>query len=271
MVPLDAVATNFLRSWLGEPPGPELLALHHALLHPRPGLWGDDLRNPRSVVLIREGDGQLEAFGAGEPEPALGWLAWQGKAVSLIAPPRWRYRLSGWVGAFGWAEVETWSLAERNRVPFVPRSRRQSIETRRLTPDDAEAFAAIAPEWALRSWGSFARLIEHGAAFGVPLGSGAGFASLAWTFDESSRFDAIGVFTVPKFRRLGLARAASTALLAHIVYRRGKAPLWSTTAENLGSLALVQSLGFSMRSTEPLLHWRPRPGAFALARRVSWQ
>jgi GNAT superfamily N-acetyltransferase len=269
MVPLDSVAVNFLRSWLGEPPGPELLALHHAMIHPRPGLWGDDARTPRSVVLIREGDNQLEAFGAGEPEPALGWLAGHGRAVSLIAPPLWRYRVSGWVGAFEWAEVETWSLAQQNRVPFVPRSRRRSIEARPLTLADAGAFAEVAPAWALRSWGSFASLIEHGAAFGVPHGSG--FVSLAWIFDESSRFDAIGIFTVPKFRRLGLARAASTTLLGHIIDRRSKAPLWSTTAENPASLALVQSLGFSMRSTEPLLRWRPRPGAFALAQQVGRQ
>jgi len=85
--------------------------------------------------------------------------------------------------------------------------------------------------------GSFPQLIEHGAAFGVPYGDG--FASLAWTFDESARFDSIGIFTVPKFRRLGLARASATALMGHIVYRRKKSPLWSTTAENPASQKLA--------------------------------
>ena len=269
LVPLDSVARNFLRSWLGEPPGPELLALHHALIHPVPGLWGDDLRTPRSVVLVREGDNQLEAFGAGEPEPALGWLAGHGRAVSLISPPRWRYRVGGWVGAFKWAAVETWSLAERNRLPFVPVSQRRAIAARPLTRADAEAFAAIAPAWALGSWGSFAALIEHGAAFGVPRGDG--FLALAWILNESARFDAVGVFTAPKFRRLGLARAAATALMSQIVYRRRKTPVWSAAAENAGSHALALALGFSMRSTQPLLRWRPRPGAFTRARQVSRQ
>src|SRR5437016_14120473 len=85
MVPLDPLAVRSLRSWLGEPAGPGLLALHHALTYQRPGLWGDHARVPRSVVLLREGDDQLEAFGAGEPEPAVAWLAGQGRAVSLVA------------------------------------------------------------------------------------------------------------------------------------------------------------------------------------------
>ena len=84
MVPLDSLAVRSLRSWLGEPSGPGVLALHHALAYQRPGLWGDHPRVPRSVVLVREGDDQLEAFGAGEPEPAVAWLAGQGRAVSLV-------------------------------------------------------------------------------------------------------------------------------------------------------------------------------------------
>src|SRR4051812_21696003 len=75
MVPLDPTAVRSLRSWPGEPPCPGLLALRHALDYSRPGLWGDDAKRPRSVVLLRAGDGRREAFGAGEPGPAVGWLA----------------------------------------------------------------------------------------------------------------------------------------------------------------------------------------------------
>src|SRR3954462_12783426 len=110
MVPLDPLAVRSLRSWLGEPSGPGLLALHHALAYQRPGLWGDHARVPRSVVLVREGDDQLEAFGAGEPEPAVGWLAGQGRAVSLVAPSAWREAVGARVGAIEQVAVETWTI-----------------------------------------------------------------------------------------------------------------------------------------------------------------
>ena len=51
------------------------LALEHALAFRRPGLWGDAARDPRSLVWLREGDGQWEAFGAGRCAPAVEWLA----------------------------------------------------------------------------------------------------------------------------------------------------------------------------------------------------
>src|SRR3954447_16231553 len=110
MVPLDPLAVRSLRSWLGEPSGPALLALHHALAYQRPGLWGDHARVPRSVVLVREGDDQLEAFGAGEPEPAVGWLAAEGRAVSLVAPSAWREAVGARVGAIEQVAVETWTI-----------------------------------------------------------------------------------------------------------------------------------------------------------------
>src|SRR5947208_7862144 len=95
MVPLDPLAVRSLRSWLGEPSGPGLLALHHALAYQRPGLWGDHARVPSSVVLVREGDDQLEAVGAGEAEPAVALLAGQGRAVCLVAPAAWRNGVGG--------------------------------------------------------------------------------------------------------------------------------------------------------------------------------
>src|SRR3954452_7516461 len=110
MVPLDPLAVRSLRSWLGEPSGPGLLALHHALAYQRPGLWGDHARVPRSVVLVREGDDQLEAFGEGGPEPAGAWLAGQARPVSLVAPATWREALDTRVGANEQAAIETWTI-----------------------------------------------------------------------------------------------------------------------------------------------------------------
>ena len=98
-------------------------------------------------------------------------------------------------------------------------------------------------------------LIAHGAGFGVP--HGRGFAALAWVFDQAGDFDAIGVSTVPRFRRLGLGRAAASALIMHILQWRGKVPLWSTTPDNAASQALANSLGLSLAVTESLLRWGP--------------
>ena len=104
--------------------------------------------------------------------------------------------------------------------------------------------------------------VAFGAGFGVPYGDG--FAALAWIFDQSAGFDAIGVFTAPRYRRLGLARAAAAALISHIARRRRKVPLWSTTPDNDASLALARSLGFTAQATEALLRWPPRPRPAAL-------
>jgi GNAT superfamily N-acetyltransferase len=279
MVPLDSLAVRSLRSWLGEPPGPGLLALHHALTYQRPGLWGDHARVPRSVVLVREGDDQLEAFGAGEPEPSVAWLAGKSRAVSLVAPAAWRDAVGARVGPIEEAAIATWTidpfdlamttmLEGPEREPGAATTvataggPRRLAPTRRLTIADATGFGATAPLWALRGWGTFSALVAFGAAYGVPHGDG--FASLAWIFDQSAGFDSIGVFTVPRYRRLGLGRAAASALITHISRRRGKVPLWSTPPDNDASLALAQALGFTNQSTEALIRWPPRPKPAAL-------
>jgi GNAT superfamily N-acetyltransferase len=272
MIPLDPLVVRSLRSWLGEPSGPGLLALHHALAYQRPGLWGDHARTPRSVVLVREGDDQIEAFGAGEPEPAVAWLAGRGRSVSLFAPGSWRDAVGARVGPIEQGVIETWAIDPFDLAmvrmldapgPAADGPRRGGL-TRRLIASDAAGFAATAPAWALRGWGTFSALIAFGAGFGVPHGSA--FAALAWIFDLSTDFDALGVFTVPRYRRLGLGRAAASALIAHIARSRGKVPLWSTTSDNDASLALARSLGFAAQVTEPLIRWPPRPGLVALPR-----
>src|SRR3954454_12528199 len=108
MVPLDPSAAESVRSWLGGLRGPGLLDLRQALAYHRRGLWGDEAREPRSVLLVREWEGRLDVFGAGEPEPALGWLvcrAGAGRAVTLVAPSDWRGAVGRRVGAVEWFEA----------------------------------------------------------------------------------------------------------------------------------------------------------------------
>lgn len=282
MVPLDPAAARFVRAWLGPPEGPGLLALHHALVYHRPGLWGDAPATPRGVILVREGLTGLEAFGAGRPEPALGWLIGRRREFTLHAPEEWFDAARERLGAVDIDRVETWTgpgpgvsghgVAAARRaagaagVPGGPGARArtqaearpaaQGPVTRRLTEGDVGPVVATLPPWALRGWRSYPALIEHGAGFAVP--HGAGFASLAWVFDLAENYDALGVFTVPRFRRLGLGRAAAAALIRHVVAERGRVPLWSTAADNEPSRAMARALGFSVASEESLLRWPPR-------------
>lgn len=251
MVPLAPTAARYVRSWLGPSDGRGLLALRHALAYQLPGLWGDDPSTPHGVILIREGDGQLEAFGAGDPEPAVSWLVGHLRRFTLFAPETWLEPVQARVGEVEQDTVETWSGPALSAG--APR-----VATRRLTSHDSTAFAASVPAWGLRGWWSYSALMEHGIAFGVPHGSG--FASLAWVFDQADDYDSVGVFTMPRFRRLGLGQAAATALVGEIVHGRGQVPLWSTAPGNTPARALAGALGFAIAATEPLLHWPSRNG-----------
>jgi RimJ/RimL family protein N-acetyltransferase len=257
MVPLDPAAAWFVRSWLGPPGGPGLLALYHALVYRTPGLWGDDPRSPRSVILLRVGDGRIEAFGAGEAEPAVGWLVGFRRGFALHAPDDWHAAVRDRVGAVAFETVETWA-GPAAPPPRPAAGARPGAVVRRLAEGDAERFATAAPAWGLRGWRSFPALIGEGAAFGVP--HGPGFAALAWVFDRAEGFDALGVYTAPRFRRLGLGRAAASALVRHVVRDRDRVPLWSTRPDNEPSRALARALGFSVAAEETLVCWPSRDG-----------
>jgi len=253
MVLLDSAAIRYVRSWLGEPRGPGVLDLYHALAHQHRGLWGDDARAPHSVLLIREGNGQLEAFGGGDPEPAVGWLSRRaGQTVALLAPSDWRE-----VVGRRFKPVERSDILTLNWKPQAESSSVSPVLIRRLVMDDAKTFlkSEATPDWALFAWGSFAELIEQGAGFAVPYGDD--FAALAWIYSQTERFDAVGVSTVARFRGLGLGKAVASALVTHIVSERGKFPLWTTTATNSSSQALAASLGFSLGASETLLRFCP--------------
>ena len=227
MVPLESSTTidkSFAR--LVTPAGPGLLALRHALEFRKPGLWVDATARPESLVLVREGDGgRLEAFGAGEPEPAVDWLVGQNRDFTLLAPEDWREALNDRGGEAEWGEVETWSIKTSYR-----KTAPESVVARRLSADDRGAFLDSAPGWGLRGWGAFADLIGHGAAFGVPVGDR--FAALAWVFDGAETYDAVGAFTDARFRGLGLGKAAASALVRHVIDERRRVPLWSTRRDN---------------------------------------
>ena len=151
------------------------------------------------------------------------------------------------------SEVRTW-FDPPTRDPQGP----SPAPVRRLGPSDEKAFLSIAPDWALLGWGNFDELIRHGAAFGVPFLDG--FVSISWIFDQTPRFDALALSTVPRFRRLGLARASARALIRFSQKERSRTPLWSAHADNVPSHALALSLGFEGPTSEMLLTWPASSG-----------
>lgn len=253
MIPLGIEATDAVLAW-GDGRH-RAVALRHAAIHGRPGLWGDDPVRPSSLVWLRDGGDQWEVFAAGRAEPALDWLASTalGRPIVLAAPPAWEPVVRSRVGPQTLVErtpVQTWVRPEPLPLPA------RSVAVRPLAVEDAGAFEAVAPSWSLRSWGDFASLIERGAAFGVP--DGPRLAALAWVVESDLEFDKVGVATDPRFARLGLGRAVASALIGQIEGERARRPLWVVHPGNLGSIALAQSLGFAHRITENLLRWEVR-------------
>ena len=255
MVPLQLKVPDWVR--VSDDAPHRSTAFRHATLHQRPGLWGDQAERPTSALWLREGSaGTWEAFGAGRASPSIEWLDGRsaGRPISLLAPPSWEgpVRLLG--GRVETRTIRTMTRPESAAPPITS----HKIRARPLTLADRAAFVAAAPSWALRSWGDFAAMLAVGAAFGVP--DSGGFASLSWTYESDQDHDKIGVSTKPRFRRLGLGRAAASALVEAIIRERRKSPLWVTTPENSASLALAETLGFAAEVDETLLCWTREPG-----------
>jgi GNAT superfamily N-acetyltransferase len=235
-----------------EPASHRSTALRHAVMYDRPGLWRDDPANPSSLVWLRSGDGGgWEAFGAGEPGPALGWIEprVRGSSVALLAPSAWKDAMVRRGRIVNPAIVRTFLQFDPMKLPSV------SSQPDLLSFADARKFTSLAPHWALRSWGDFALLVEHGMALG--LRSIDGLVALAWTYESEPSYDKIGVATLPRYQRLGLGRRVASALLDRIVNDRRKDPIWVTTPENTASIALANSLGFRNPTDETLFRWTP--------------
>jgi GNAT superfamily N-acetyltransferase len=249
VVPLTSDAAQHVLAW--EDGSRRAVALHHALIRHRGELWGDHSKRPQSVVLLRPGDGQCEAFGAGAPEPAIAWLARREGPVALLAPDSWTEAVHATVGMVEHGRVQTRFRPE----PPPPGSPPPTVAARHLMVEDVERFAAVAPDWALRGWDSPAELLTQGAAFGVPFSEG--LAAVAWISELDHTIDLLSIYVVSRFRRLGLGHAVATALVDHIILNRRKCPLWVTTGDNLASRNLGRRLGFSLLFHETLFRWPP--------------
>ncbi|MDQ1110712.1 GNAT superfamily N-acetyltransferase [Microbacterium testaceum] len=115
-------------------------------------------------------------------------------------------------------------------------------KTRRLTAEDADAFAALvaaAPEDELDE--AFVEL-DHWLVFGTFVdGTLAAAASMyPW---KGTRLADLGVITLPEFRGRGLARATVLAMAADAL-ERGYEPQYRCQLDNAPSVALALASGF---------------------------
>src|SRR5262249_49500990 len=209
-------------------------------------LWGDRVQRPRSLVLARELDDRWEAFGAGEPWPALPWLL-DGDLrtrVTLVGPPSWHEAIARMDGTTEQGTLETWHPPDMVRPGALASGAEDLV--RAVEQRDQASFVASTPTWALRAWLSFGRMCRETVAFGIPLRDGRGFASVAWVYELSRPFAAVAVATRPRYQRLGLGGTVVRTLLRTMMsgpVEQRLTPIWFTEGSNTASKALAASLG----------------------------
>jgi len=159
----------------------------------------------------------------------------------LQVEPRWDDTHGG--GA-GWREALGAVLHERvnfrfDRAAFTPPAPLGGARARRATQSDYTWEGSTVPD---RYWPDAASFAEHGCGWVVEQdGTPAALAFRAFPGDDDVE---VGIETLPAFRRRGLARMAAGAMIADVV-ATGRTPVWSCRAENVGSVRLAESLGFT--------------------------
>lgn len=113
---------------------------------------------------------------------------------------------------------------------------------RRLGPEHTPRLVNLEQEtqWICDSLGGPVRAAESGLAFGAFVGPD--LASVALPYHLGNSFEDIGVITEARFRGRGLSPACAARVAADI-RSRGRTPCWSTSPDNLPSLAVAQKLG----------------------------
>jgi RimJ/RimL family protein N-acetyltransferase len=126
---------------------------------------------------------------------------------------------------------------------------------RRMTAADELAASRLDPEmaWIAGTWGGPAPLAAAGVAWAA-FACGAPIA-VAVPFYIGNHYEDIGVVTAPEHRRQGLSRSCAAAVIADI-RARGHTPTWTTSPDNISSLAVAQTLGFIQERPDVLWGFR---------------
>lgn len=113
---------------------------------------------------------------------------------------------------------------------------------RLLAPVDRHLIDALPESRAGECWGGSDVLLREGFAAGAVV-SGR-LVAVAFTSARTDRYADIGAFTVPGWRRRGMASLAA-AHVASAVQNRDLVPVWSCGADNAPSCRLARGLGFA--------------------------
>lgn len=127
---------------------------------------------------------------------------------------------------------------DRRRLAGHKEALPSEFSLRRITVDEATRFAELADSL-VYNFPSLPDFAARGIGFGIE--HGGRFVSGCSSFALSSRSLEFEIQTHPDFRRLGLAFACASAMIAHCL-ERGLEPCWD--AHNEPSSALATKLGF---------------------------
>ena len=233
------------------------LALGHALQRGQP-VWVDHAESPRCLVMERLAQSEREVFATGELGRAvLAWLSTMRGPLVLAAPPGWMQPLSNAFKASEARRLLVFEAPEGSR-PWLEPSTQRRVKVRRPARTgealawDVQAFEHLVPTWGWRSWQSPMACLVEGQAVLVPYRHQ--LVSAAWVVEDDGQRAALGVFTDPRYRQLGLATAAVSALLRDRRLRH-REPFWFTGPDNAVSAHLATRLGLTRKRSEGLLAW----------------
>jgi GNAT superfamily N-acetyltransferase len=159
-----------------------------------------------------------------------------GAAAFIEAPPVWEPMLRR-IGR----TMATWDRV----IAELPTTVRLAPSTAVLLgPSDASALAALPSEmaWIGGTWGGPDGLASAGVARGWYVG--ATLVAVAVPAHVGFKFEDVGVVTAAAYRRRGIAVSCASAVCSDI-RGRGRTPSWSTSPDNVASLAVAARLGFT--------------------------
>lgn len=170
----------------------------------------------------------------------------------LQVEPRWD--AVDWVGALG-AVLHTRVNFAFDPALFAARalgSDADGAQVRRATEADFAWAGSTVPN---RYWPDVESFLAHGCGWVAEVdGTPAALAFRAFPGDDDVE---IGIETDPAYRRRGLARLVTAAMITDVL-ATGRTPVWSCREENVGSLRLAESLGFTPSRRLPYLEVRQR-------------
>ena len=143
------------------------------------------------------------------------------------------------------------SLTDPDHLFFLPLKERSALateasnaHTRRLTPQDAAAFAAFTESAPSEELDEAYVELDHWLVFGTFVGDMLASAASMYPWAGTKLAD-LGVITLPEYRGRGAARATVRAISAAAL-RDGHEPQFRCQVHNSASIALARASGFTL-------------------------